>query len=586
MSDPLMEMDPLPASELIDPKNVGQHSEPDRETWGRKVDFLLSVIGFSVDLANVWRFPYLCYRNGGGAFLIPYLLFLIVAGIPLFYLELALGQCQRGGATTIWKICPIFKGVGYTVSLLSLCVGFYYHVIIAWALRYLVASAQAVPPWVNCNNTWNSPNCSTGPTLLGLDHSIVVKATPAGEYFEREVLKVQESAGIGALGQLSWELVLCLSAVLCMLFFCLWKGVRTSGKVVWFTATLPYLVLGVLLVRALMLPGALRGVQAFLTVDFSQLQNPSVWIDAAIQICYSLGVGFGVLVAFGSYNKPNNNCVRDTMVTSSINCVTSFFCGFVTFSILGYMAQQQGVSIHDVATDGIGLVFVLYPEALATLYGAWAWSLLFFVMLLALGLDSAMGGLESVLTALSDDVPMFRRHRKLVTLGCLFLSLLVALFCVTRGGIYVVTLLDTFGAGTAILFGVFVECVAISWVYGVDRFSDDIMRLTGVRPGLYWRICWKFASPCFLLFVLVISIVKFSPLKHNDYVYPTWANALGWTLAASTMAMVPGYAFYYLATTSGSLKQRLAYALTPESEHHLVEKDQVRQFTKKHWLAL
>ncbi|PNJ62603.1 SLC6A2 isoform 4, partial [Pongo abelii] len=136
-----------------------------RETWGKKIDFLLSVVGFAVDLANVWRFPYLCYKNGGGAFLIPYTLFLIIAGMPLFYMELALGQYNREGAATVWKICPFFKGVGYAVILIALYVGFYYNVIIAWSLYYLFSSFTLNLPWTDCGHTWNSPNC-TDPKLL------------------------------------------------------------------------------------------------------------------------------------------------------------------------------------------------------------------------------------------------------------------------------------------------------------------------------------------------------------------------------------------------------------------------------------
>ncbi|XP_075433302.1 sodium-dependent noradrenaline transporter [Ascaphus truei] len=181
-------------SSIIAPESSPQDAVPaqgeeERETWGKKIDFLLSVIGFSVDLANIWRFPYLCYKNGGGAFLIPYTLFLIIAGMPLFYMELALGQYNREGAATVWKICPFFKGVGYAVILIALYVGFYYNVIIAWSLYYLVCSFTSDLPWTRCGNKWNSPNC-TDPKLLnvslfsnGTKYS-KYKITPAAEFYE------------------------------------------------------------------------------------------------------------------------------------------------------------------------------------------------------------------------------------------------------------------------------------------------------------------------------------------------------------------------------------------------------------------
>ncbi|XP_073418740.1 sodium-dependent dopamine transporter-like [Dendrobates tinctorius] len=175
-------------SVLVNPSQTDPDIE-ERETWSKKIDFLLSVIGFAVDLANVWRFPYLCYKNGGGAFLVPYLFFMIIAGMPLFYMELAIGQFNREGAAGVWKICPIFKGVGYTVILISLYVGFFYNVIIAWAIYYLFSSFTSELPWIHCNNSWNSDNCSETKYNIFNDSGFSnindsYKVTPAAEYFE------------------------------------------------------------------------------------------------------------------------------------------------------------------------------------------------------------------------------------------------------------------------------------------------------------------------------------------------------------------------------------------------------------------
>lgn len=561
----------------------------DRETWGKKIDFLLSVIGFAVDLANVWRFPYLCYKNGGGAFLVPYLLFMVIAGMPLFYMELALGQFNREGAAGVWKICPILKGVGFTVILISLYVGFFYNVIIAWALHYFFSSFTTELPWTHCNNSWNSPNCSdtlsgNASASLGLNDSF--RTTPAAEYFERGVLHLHESRGIDDLGPPRWQLTSCLLLVIVLLYFSLWKGVKTSGKVVWITATMPYVVLFALLLRGITLPGALDGIKAYLSVDFRRLCEASVWIDAATQICFSLGIGFGVLIAFSSYNQFTNNCYRDAIITTSVNSLTSFSSGFVVFSFLGYMAQKHSVPIGDVAKDGPGLIFIIYPEALATLPLSSVWAVVFFTMLLALGIDSAMGGMESVITGLIDEFQLLHRHRELFTLFIVLATFLLSLFCVTNGGIYVFTLLDHFAAGTSILFGVLIEAIGVAWFYGVRQFSDDIKQMTGQRPSLYWRLCWKFVSPCFLLFVVVVSVVTFRPPHYGDYVFPEWANALGWAIAMSSMSMVPIYAVYKFCSLPGSLREKVAYAITPEKERELVDSGEVRQFTLRHWLMV
>ncbi|XP_028812484.1 sodium-dependent noradrenaline transporter [Denticeps clupeoides] len=569
----------------------GAEDEEGRELWGKKIDFLLSVIGFAVDLANVWRFPYLCYKNGGGAFLIPYGLFLFIAGMPLFYMELALGQYNREGAATVWKICPMFKGVGYTVILIALYVGFYYNVIIAWSLYYLFSSFTRELPWQNCGNKWNSENC-TDPNLINgsfLTNGTTYakyKRTPAAEFYERGVLHIHESAGIHDLGLPRWDLSLCLVVVVFILYFSLWKGVKSSGKVVYVTATMPYLVLLVLLIRGITLPGALDGIIAYLSIDLNQLNDSKVWIDAATQIFYSLGAGFGVLIAFASYNKFDNNCYRDAILTSTVNCVTSFFSGFAIFSVLGYMAHKHGVKIQDVATEGAGLVFIIYPEAISTLPLSSFWAVIFFIMLLTLGIDSAMGGMEAVITGLSDDFKILKKNRKLFTFVTAFGTLLIALFSITNGGIYVLTLLDRYAAGTSILFGVLIEAIGVSWFYGVDRFSEDIERMMGFKPGLYWRLCWKFVSPAFLLFVVIASIVKSPPLNYDDYVFPQWSSLVGWGIAISSMLFVPAYAIYKFFSIPGTFKERIAYCITAEHEHHLVAEGNVRQFKLKHWLAI
>uniref|UniRef100_A0A8C1KKI8 Transporter n=1 Tax=Cyprinus carpio TaxID=7962 RepID=A0A8C1KKI8_CYPCA len=495
------------SSALVSPSGQTHPSGEERETWGKKIDFLLSVIGFAVDLANVWRFPYLCYKNGGGAFLVPYLFFMVIAGMPLFYMELALGQYNREGAAGVWKICPLFKGVGFTVILISLYVGFYYNVIIAWALFYLFSSFSGELPWIHCNNTWNSPNCSDlNSTLLNDTY----KTTPALEYFERGVLHLHESSGIDDLGLPRWQLTSCLAVVIVVLYFSLWKGVKTSGKCV----------------------------------------------SAQMMLCY-----------------------RDAIITSSINSLTSFFSGFVIFSFLGYMSHKHNVALDKVATDGPGLVFIIYPEAIATLPGSSVWAVIFFIMLLTLGIDSAMGGMESVITGLIDEFKFLHKHRELFTLFIVVSTFLISLSCVTNGGIYVFTLLDHFAAGTSILFGVLIEAIGIAWFYGVDRFSDDIQEMIGQRPGLYWRLCWKFVSPCFLLFMVVVSFATFNPPKYGSYYFPTWATMVGWCLSISSMIMVPLYAFYKFCSLPGSFCDKLAYAITPETEHHLVERGEVRQFT-------
>ncbi|XP_071785464.1 sodium-dependent noradrenaline transporter-like [Asterias amurensis] len=567
-----------------------------RENWGGKVDFLLSVIGFAVDLANVWRFPYLVYRNGGGAFLIPYVIFLIFGGLPMLYMELAMGQYFRQGAISVWDICPLFQGLGWAVVLIAWYVAFYYNVIIAWSLYYLISSFTSSLPWKDCQNEWNTPVCYDGSfneSWVSVDDkAFLVNSTtgssPAQEFYERNVLEMHLSEGLHDLVGLKWQLVLCLMAVMVVVYFSLWKGVKSSGKVVWVTATLPYIVLTILLIHGCTLPGSLKGIEYYLRPDFSRLLAAQVWIDAAIQIFYSIGAGFGVHLAYASYNKFHNNIYRDVLFTSAVNCVTSFFAGFVVFAVLGYMSMRTGKDIQDVATEGPGLVFVVYPEAIATMQGSTFWSIIFYLMLITLGLDSSFGGLEAVISGITDKFPrQFRHRRELLTLLVVLSVFLFALFNVTYGGIYMFVLQERFAAGASLLFVVMLEAIGISWLYGIDNFKDNIREMLGFAPGIWWRLCWKIFAPLFLVFIFVVSLALSEPLTYGDYLYPPWGQALGWLLALSSMIVVPAFAVYNVATFEGdSWKMKLAFLITPIKDHDDVRKGKIVRFERKHWLSI
>lgn len=572
-----------------------KEDEEERETWNKKLDFLLSVIGFAVDLANVWRFPYLCYKNGGGCFLIPYSLMLVAAGIPLFYMELALGQYNRTGAITCWGgLCPLFKGIGWAVVLIAFYTDFFYNIIIAWALHFLFSSFTSELPWSSCGHEWNTELCydgtyrdppsgdnsTTNVTLSSIFVPIQIavgnassngtfnltevrRTSPAEEYFSRGMLQMHKSGGIFDVGSINWQIMLCLLGVYVICYFSMWKGIHTSGKVVWFTALFPYVVLFILMIRGMTLSGSLTGVHYYLTPNVTKLQESQVWVDAATQVFFSLGPGFGVLLAFASYNKLHNNVYRDALMTSAINCLTSFFSGFVIFMILGYMAEKAHVHISKVAEEGPGLVFIVYPEGIATLPGAPFWAVIFFLMLLTLGLDSSFGGSEAIITALSDEFPVLRKHRE-VFVACLFsLYFIVGLAFCTEGGALVVNLMDNFAAGYSILFAVFFETMVVSWAYGVNRFSGDIEMMIGHQPGIYWRICWMFVAPIFLLVILLYGIISFRPITYGPYVYPPLANVIGWFVAGSSITCIPLFAVIGFIRADGSPIERLRFLLKP-----------------------
>ncbi|KAK5617655.1 hypothetical protein CRENBAI_002171 [Crenichthys baileyi] len=437
-----------------------------RDQWATKMEFILAVAGHIVGLGNVWRFPYLCYKNGGGVFFIPYVLFLVTCGIPLFFLETSLGQFTSQGGITCWrKICPLFEELSFHGS----------------------------------------------------------DATIAGT------------------------------------------------QVVYVTATFPYVMLAVLLVRGLTLPGAKDGIVFYLYPDPSRLADPEVWIDAGSQIFYSYGVCTGVLTSLGSYNKYNNNCYRDCICLCLLNSLTSFVAGFAIFSVLGFMAKEQNVEISLVAESGPGLAFIAYPRALALMPLPQLWAIFFFVMIIFLGLDSEFVYQESLVTTISDMYPSFfqrtsRRRLLLLTIctGCF----LVGLVMVTEGGLYVFQLFDFYAcSGMTLLFFAILQSVCIGWFYGADRHYDNVKDMIGYHPWPFMKYCWRYFTPAICTFTFLFSVIKHKPLKFNNtYEYPWWAYTLGLFFTLSSTLFVPLWMLYAVSVTPGTLKQRLKHLCTPAKD--------------------
>ena len=283
--------------------------QEERGYWGHKAEFILSCVGLSVGIGNVWRFPYVAYDNGGGAFLIPYLFMLFIIGKPIYYMELAIGQYARLGPLQMFqRMAPISIGVGISMLYVCLIVTIYYNVIMSYSIFYsvatLIAAFQGGPlPWDVCNETWNDVDTcvvrsslyagvNNTETTRGLNFSSGEYSVAPEQYFERGVVqkKVGEvEYGIGTgedIGGIVWELFGCLVFCWVVVYICLAKGIKTSGKVVYVTATLPYALLLLLFFRGVTLPGAGAGVLYFITPTWEKLGLVSV--SETIQLLTSL----------------------------------------------------------------------------------------------------------------------------------------------------------------------------------------------------------------------------------------------------------------------------------------------------------
>ncbi|XP_055957220.1 sodium- and chloride-dependent taurine transporter-like isoform X2 [Patella vulgata] len=285
-------------------------TKPYRLKWKNNLEFLLSLIGYSVGLGNIWRFPYLCALNGGAVFLIPYAIFMFLVAFPLSFLELSIGQFSGKSTYDVWDICPAFRGLGVAMIVVTGILCLYYTMILAWILYYLFHSFMSPLPWTTCGNWWNTDTCfvhqyrtdnftSTGgnhtnnltsslrnlvqyatnySSLMNTNVSSThvnistIGLTAPEEFWNYNVLRM--STGLDDLGSMQWQLVVPLIISWIIIFLCIIKGVKSAGKVVYLTAIAPYIIITIILIRAATLPGAIDGVKFYIIPDFSKLANP------------------------------------------------------------------------------------------------------------------------------------------------------------------------------------------------------------------------------------------------------------------------------------------------------------------------
>ncbi|XP_054630715.1 sodium- and chloride-dependent GABA transporter ine isoform X2 [Dunckerocampus dactyliophorus] len=504
-----------------------------RPTWSGRIEFILATVGYAVGLGNVWRFPYLCYSSGGGAFLIPYLTMLFLCGIPLLLMEFAIGQFTHlGPVHALAKVCPLLKGVGLATVVISYVFCTYYNVLMSWALFYLVNSFGATPPWKTCNNSWNVfENCSSG-----FPGNTTHLQSASQQFFDHRLLK--KTDGIEDAGGLQWELFGYLFLAWVIVYLCIFKGVKSTGK---------------------------------------------VWVKAAAQVFNSLGIAFGSMISMASYNKFNNNIVRDALIVSFTNSFTSILAGFVIFSAIGYMAHIHNLPMDKISTDGPGLVFVVYPEVLSTMPAFQLWAPLFFFMLLCLGLDSQFATVEVALTFIKDEfgpqVLRFLKREELLALIVCIVSFLLGLPHVTKGGIYVFQLMDHYTAVVSLMFLAFFEVIAVCWFFGVPRICCIIERMLGKSVNFYFRICWFLLCPLLVLCILVSSIIQYTPVQYGPYKYPLWAEWVGWGVSLVSLIWIPIGAIHEICNNKGSFLSRLTTAMTTtvelDNEDPLPEKQNV-----------
>ncbi|XP_037821703.1 sodium-dependent nutrient amino acid transporter 1 [Lucilia sericata] len=556
---------PLPNG---DPENPSDAKQPQRENWGNEIEFLMSCIALSVGLGNVWRFPFTALDNGGGAFVIPYIIVLFLVGKPVYYMEMLLGQFSSRGSVKVYDFAPIMRGVGYGQVLATGVVTTYYATLMALTLRYFVDSFYPTLPWSFCREEWgdmcidSKPKADDFMQVAGAE----VKTTSAEFYFINIILREKDSIDDG-IGYPSWSLCITLAVSWLIIASIVIKGVKSSGKASYFLAIFPYCIMLILLVRSLTLPGAFDGVLYFLKPQWDKLLDPKVWYAAVTQVFFSLAICFGNIVMYASYNRFGHNIKRDCNIITSLDTFTSLLSGIIIFGILGNLAYESNTTdIRSVVKGGPGLAFISYPDAIAKFkFVPQIFSVLFFLMLFVLGIGSNVGMASCVMTVIRD---RFTHIKQWIIVVCLAVTCYgLGLLYITPGGQYILNLLDFYGASFVALVLAIFELIAVGWIYGVKQLCKDIHFMLGIKTSIYYRLCWGIITPAFMAAILIYTLVEYEPLQYNGYTYQDGVYIFGWCLSAFGIGQLLFWGIHAVhKCPGGTLWERFVNSFKPKAD--------------------
>ncbi|MEF8847744.1 MAG: sodium-dependent transporter [Candidatus Thermoplasmatota archaeon] len=471
-----------------------------REHWNTRFAFIMAAVGSAVGLGNLWRFPYICYKNGGGAFLIPFFTAIFTAGIPLLILEFTLGHMtQEAPPQAFKKIGKKWEWTGWWTSLIPFMVAIYYVVIMSWCFSYMIFSIKL--RWMpNATQFFKTFIGDTGtPTIL---------------------------VGINL------PVLLGLIAVWSTVFLILYKGVKRIGKVVALTVPIPTILLILLTVRGLTLQGALEGINYYLTPNFGALLDINVWLSAYAQVFFSFSLAQGIMITYSSYLRKKSDINGNAFIIAFADAGTSFLAGFTVFSVVGYLASIKGISITTLGEQiaGPNLTFITYPTAISLLpVAAEFFGIIFFIALLTFGIDSAFSMIEPINAGINKK---WRISKTKTTAIICIIGFTISTIFATGGGFYLLEILDTYVANFGLVSIGLIECLILGWIYPIKKMTAHANKTSDLKIGKWWEILVKYIIPTILIILLFSSAIE---RVTTTLTYPWWITILAGVLPLSVV---------------------------------------------------
>ncbi|XP_046544078.1 sodium- and chloride-dependent glycine transporter 2-like [Haliotis rubra] len=533
----------------------------EREHWTCNAEFIMAALASATDYRYMFMFPYLCYSLGGITFIILYGTFLLLFGVPIFYMDLSLGQFCGKGPAHIYNLSPLLRGIGVGMVVVTAMSHPLYGAIPTWSLYYLFQSGSIVLPWSTCSNEWNTMSCVDSQTVplntTGDSYMSHGPSSPALEYFYNRVL--QMTPGIEHSGRLQWELVGCRFATVLLIFAALFWGVKVIGKVMFVTVPLIFLLLLALFLRGMTLPGSLEGIQYLLIPSVRGLLDERTWTSALLSALYTVGVASGTINTLASYKRFRSTALRDSFIVVGVSLVVGIVSSLMMFGFFGALAEHKHVSMGQVVDGGIQAVFVALAEMTAQLPVAQFWSFALFFMLLLIGLSKQILYAEVVITAVLDCLSR-RSHliRFIITAAFCGASFLLTLPYLSQGGIYFFIMVDASAMRLAPYILTFLQLITVGWIYGIEQLSRDIKMMTGLRPPVVYKLIWCFVLPLLMLLMFVDSLRKQHRLGFRSYLFPVWADVIGWFISLLPFAPLPMFVVVTLIVTRSQFQPVLS----------------------------
>ncbi|UWF76811.1 sodium-dependent transporter [Microbacterium neungamense] len=479
---------------------------PQRAEWTGQVGFILSAVGSAVGLGNIWRFPGVAYENGGGAFLIPYIVALLTAGIPILFLDYAIGHRFRGSAPlALRRLAGRFgEGLGWFQVMICVFISLYYTAVLAWALSFFVFSFDL---------RWGSD---------------------AAAFFTGDYLRVAgEPFTLDFVPGVLLPLVLMWVVTLGILGAGVVKGVQRLNVI-----AVPLLVAGflILVVRALFLPGAIDGLNAFFTPDFAALGSPSVWVAAYSQVFFSLSVAFGIMLTYSSYRRRKSNLTGPGLVVAFGNSSFEVLAGIGVFATLGFLAHQQSIAIAELeGLTGVGLAFMTFPAIVAEMPGGQFFGALFFGALVLAGLTSLISVMEVILAAVTDKFGL-SRAQAVYGLGGALAVISIVLFG-TTSGLTALDTIDNWANNIGIVGSAVVMTITVLWIRRAGtELSGHLSMLSTFKVGRIWLFLVSVLGPVVLGYMLIATVFGLLSEPYGGY-DETYLLIVGW---GSVVLMIAG----------------------------------------------